>query len=245
MRKFGLIGKHISHSSSPAWFNSYWKQNQITDCSYELFSCTSLLDAENLLHNSSVLGFNVTTPYKRDIISYLNQIDKVAWELQAVNTLLKTSKESWKGFNTDMPAFRQTIISWYENENLPHTALILGSGGAASAVNYALKSLGIQTSIISSSGKGDYSYSEMDDLLARSLLVVQCTPVGMSPNSNATPDFPFARLTEKHRLYDLIYNPAETLFLARGKQMGAMVKNGFEMLTLQAKMSWDLWESVN
>lgn len=242
MRKYGLIGRQISHSFSPGWFKDFWRGQGISDCSYDLFPCDTLTDVENLL-KSDKKGFNVTIPFKKEIIPLLNQIDPDAWKLGAVNTLARTSKHSWKGFNTDMPAFRQTIIDWYVNRDLPKKALILGNGGSALSVRFALESLNMECSIVARDGSGDLTFAAIGEHLEETFLIVQCTPVGMTPEVDKAPEFPFQQLTPEHRLYDLIYNPAETLFLAHGKQMGAVTRNGLDMLKLQARLSWSIWES--
>ncbi len=240
--KFGLIGYPLGHSFSKAYFTEKFESLGLADFSYDNFPLPDIQEVVSLLQ-SDVFGLNVTLPYKKTIISYLNEIDKEALEIGAVNTLVRLNAGSWKGYNTDASAFRETLEEWIGNHSLPSRALVLGSGGASKAVCYALNSLGIQPSIVSISGKGEYTYGQLTpEVMYSHRLIVNTTPLGMEPNGRSCPSVPFEQITSQHWLYDLVYNPVNTLFLTRGKASGARIKNGLSMLHLQAEHAWSIWK---
>jgi shikimate dehydrogenase len=244
--RFGLIGYPLAHSFSPAYFAAKFDALGLSDtCTYDLVP----LEDPRLIPatlRQSFQGFNVTVPYKSAVIPWLNAIDRDAHAFGAVNTLARIGPFSWKGYNTDAPAFAETLLDWYGNEPLPAKAIVLGTGGSAKAVVLVLRRLGISPVRVSSSGKGDIAYTDIGPtLLADAALIVQCTPVGMSPQVEDAPPFPYALLDTRHRLYDLVYNPLESVFLQRGRQQGARVKNGLEMLHRQADLAWSIWQSYD
>lgn len=242
-RRYGLIGYPLAHSFSPGYFTDLFAREGLPDYTYELLPVETAEALPEVLRRN-VMGLNVTVPYKTAIIPWLNAIDRDAWQIGAVNTLVRTGPNSWKGYNTDMPAFVQSLCAWYGREPLPDQALVLGTGGSARAVRAGLTSLGIRPVMVSSSGKGDIGYADIHaPLRAGATLLVQCTPLGMSPRTAESPPIPYELIDDRHRLFDLVYNPDETLFLARGRARGARIQNGLDMLHRQADLAWTIWKS--
>ena len=200
---------------------------------------------EFIKKNPELIGLNVTIPFKEEIISFLDFLDKTASEVGAVNTIKiirKDSKIVLKGFNTDVIGFKESLVPLI-NQNV-RSALILGSGGASKAVKYVLKELKIDVLIVSrQEKKSDFlNYDDLDKkIIQENLLIVNTTPLGTFPEIKCSPSIPYSLITEKHILYDLVYNPAETTFLKKGSEQGARTKNGLEMLEEQARASWGLW----
>lgn len=241
--KFGLIGYPLGHSFSKEYFTSKFEHLGLRDFTYELYPIASIKELPALLR-SDVFGWNVTIPYKSAVISYLNEIDGQAMQIGAVNTVVRTGLNSWKGFNTDSRGFRDSLMSWIGSKDLPVKALVLGSGGSSKAVLYALNMQGVKSTVVSRKGNGDISYADLtQELMADHRLIINTTPVGMSPDQYSCPAIPYQYLTTQHWVYDLIYNPPNTLFLRQSEQMGAKTKNGLEMLHLQADYAWDIWKN--
>ncbi|MGB4969628.1 MAG: shikimate dehydrogenase [Saprospiraceae bacterium] len=240
MRQFGLIGKNLSHSFSQDYFTKKWKNTGIIDCQYQLLEIESISDFIALKSQLPAFqGFNVTIPYKIQIIPYLDMLTQVAKDIQAVNCI-KFWQGKWIGHNTDGEAFLQSLIH-YIPENFEEKALILGSGGASLAVQWALKQVNIPFDIASSSGNGIY-YADLDRIWdSKWKLIINCSPVGMFPQLHKTPKIPYQRIDKTFYIYDLIYNPEKTLFLNLGMDKGSNIKNGLEMLKLQAENSWFFW----
>lgn len=244
MREFGLIGKKLSHSFSKKYFEQKFQKEQIEDCRYSLFELDSVDVLEELiLDHPELIGLNVTIPFKESVIPFLSQIDQLAKEIGAVNTL-KISKNGIKGFNTDYYGFETSLKKWIGGHQIKR-ALILGSGGASKAVKVALYNMGIKFDIVSrNSTKGNITYAKVDpEIISNCHLIINTTPLGMYPQTDNSPDLPYHALTKNHFLYDLIYNPEITLFMKKGKEYNAQVKNGLEMLELQAEKAWDIWNS--
>ena len=240
--KFGLIGYPLSHSFSKEYFTSKFESLGLGDFIYELYPLETIEEFPAYLR-SDVFGWNVTIPYKSAIISYLNEIDRDAIKIGAVNTILRTGQNSWKGFNTDTSGFRDSLVSWIGKKDIPSRALVLGSGGSSKAVLFALRMLGVKSTVVSRNGNGYLSYADLTQaIIAAHPLIINTTPVGMSPDQYSCPDIPYQYLSTQHWVYDLIYNPANTLFLRQSEQMGAKTKNGLEMLQLQADYAWDIWK---
>ncbi|MCA6365346.1 MAG: shikimate dehydrogenase [Bacteroidetes bacterium] len=253
MRKFGLIGFPLTHSFSPHYFAGKFEREGITDTSYQLFPLEHIAQLPQLLASEPALcGFNVTIPYKQSILPLLDSADEVAQAVGAVNTVLINRTQSGKhgafalnGTNTDVYGFRQSLKPFLTSAH--ERALILGTGGAAAAVDYVLRQIGVETIFVSSSGKtrSDRTVlhtSEVNEyVLAACKLIVNTTPLGMHPNTEAAPALPYEKLTPAHLLYDLIYNPAETRFMQLGRQHGATAMNGLDMLKLQAEKAWEYW----
>lgn len=241
--KFGLIGYPLSHSFSQEYFTKKFHSLGLNDFSYDLLPLTDISEVVPLFHQDFT-GFNVTIPYKEKIIPYLDELDPVSEAIKAVNTIAKTESGKWKGFNTDASGFEESLLQWLDGTPLPQKALVLGTGGASKAVRYILQRLGIEVSLVSRGFHAQYTYAELNNnVIKNHLLIINTTPVGMYPHMDQFPAIPYAALTPDHWLYDLIYNPGNTLFLARGEQAGAMTKNGLEMLHLQADHAWAIWKS--
>ncbi len=241
--KFGLIGYPLGHSFSREYFSRKFEQLGLGEFRYELYPIATIQELPALLR-SDVFGWNVTIPYKSDIINYLNDIDPQAMKIGAVNTIVRTGQNSWKGYNTDTRGFRDSFVSWIGKMDIPSKALVLGSGGSSKAVVFALKMLGVKSTVVSRNGDGYVSYEDLTQaVIADHSLIINTTPVGMSPDTFSCPDIPYQYLSTQHWVYDLIYNPANTLFLRQSEQMGAKTKNGLEMLQLQADYAWDIWKN--
>ncbi len=237
---YGLIGFPLTHSFSPAYFKMKFAAQHL-DAVYELFPIKAIREFPELLKNNPDLaGLNVTTPYKEAIIRYIDDLDKVAEEIGAVNCLAFNDGKL-KGYNTDAVAFEKSLNPLLKSQ---HTqALILGTGGSSKAVAYTLTQLGIPYRKVSRDKTDEvFTYAELsNEIIAHYKLIINTTPVGMYPNVDDVPPISFRSIGENHLVYDLIYNPEETKFLSLAKARGAVVKNGFEMLQLQAEASWEIW----
>lgn len=237
---YGLIGYPLSHSFSPAYFNNKFATENI-DGRYDAYAIPSVEDLKTLLQEHPQLkGLNVTIPYKEQVLPLLNEIDAAAREIGAVNCI-KIEVGKLIGYNTDHIGFAESLKPLLQPQ---HThALILGTGGAAKAVMYALSQLDIQYKIVSRTG-GDMQYADVDEgIMDIYKLIINTTPLGMYPAIDTAPEIPYQFIDSSHLLYDLVYNPEETLFLQKGKQQGTAIKNGYEMLILQAEASWQIWNT--
>jgi len=241
--KFGLVGYPLSHSFSPVFFANKFTQLGWTDFSYDLIPLPEESDLAQVLR-TDYFGINVTIPYKTSVIRYLNEIDRTAYEVGAVNTLVHTGMHSWKGYNTDVTGFKESLQMWFGGKAFPRYALVLGTGGASKAVCYVLRQLGIEIYTVSHTGRGDFQYEALNhEIISKAKLVINTTPVGMYPETDDAPLIPYHFLTPEHWVYDLVYNPINSLFLRRSEQMGAVTKNGLQMLHLQAEHAWTIWKS--
>jgi shikimate dehydrogenase len=243
---FGLIGSTVSHSFSKSYFDEKFFREGLRDYHYELFPLKNISDIEPLLKDTKGLtGLNVTIPYKEQVIKYLDEVDGFAKKIGAVN-VIKIKDGKLKGYNTDSEAFHETLEKWLP-KNRTIQALILGTGGSSKAVQEALKKMKIDCKIVSREAKkGVVTYEYLGKhpkLIAESLLVINTTPLGMSPNTEAMPNIDFEQIGADHFVYDLIYNPARTLFLQKAEMRGATIKNGLEMLHVQAEKSWVIWNN--
>lgn len=249
MRKFGLIGYPLGHSFSKKYFTDKFHNEHITDCFYENYPLTDISQLKDLLNNEPELtGFNVTIPYKSDIIDYLNYISPEANEIGAVNVvkIRKTGeKTELYGFNSDITGIRDSL-SPYLNTDLKY-ALVLGTGGSSKAVCFVLSKLGLEVIPVSRSRKPDtILYTDIDsDLLNDCGLIVNTTPQGMYPNIDTFPDLNYNLLGKKQILFDLVYNPEITTFLRKGSEQGCTVISGLKMLKSQAEKSWEIWNDDN
>lgn len=211
-------------------------------CSYHNFELASLDEFPELIKaNRDLRGLNVTSPYKEDIIEYLDEVDDIAEEIGAVNTI-KVINARTTGHNTDAFGFQKAIRPLLEDHH--ETALILGTGGAAEACGYVLDKLGIDYSFVSRNPDGGKTlgFDEVSEgLLSETFLIINATPLGRFPQAETFPDIPYDSLTADHLLFDLVYNPSETLFLKKGREAGAQTENGLNMLHLQAERSWEIW----
>lgn len=240
---FGLLGKDISYSFSRGYFADKFKKLGLSTYHYKNFDLQDIKELPAVIKNEEfVSGINVTIPYKEEVIKYLDKLDKTAEEIGAVNTIKFTKRGNLKGYNTDVVGFEKSIKPFLKKH---HTkALILGTGGASKAIAYALKKNDIKFKFVSRnpSGKKEISYSDLsEEIIKNFTVIINCTPLGTSPNTHLCPNIPYQYLTEKHLLFDLIYNPEISSFLAKGKEKGAAIKNGYEMLELQAEESWRIW----
>ena len=241
--KFGLIGFPLTHSFSKKYFETKFHTLGLTNFSYDNFPIEKIVDVLPILQ-SDMFGLNVTIPHKTNILVYINEIDPIALQIGAVNTLVKNGENSWKGFNTDHSGFRISLETWMEGLQFPERALILGTGGASLAIRFALSELDIPSSIVSRGPDGDYRYEDLTrEIIENHLLVINATPLGMDPRIETSPMIPYEFLSSNHWLYDVVYNPPNTLFLTRGQQMGARTKNGLDMLLIQAEQAWLIWKS--
>jgi shikimate dehydrogenase len=245
MKRFGLIGKSLAHSFSPAFFKKYFEQNEI-DANYELFELETIEKVKVILNDESISGLNVTVPYKIEIIPFLDEIDPIAKTIGAVNVVAFKEGQT-VGFNTDAYGFQQSIKPFLTFKH--ERALILGTGGASKAIEYVFKQIGIDVLFISQNPEGKpkhFSYEEINNhMLNACKVVVNCTPVGTYPKVDECVEFPFQYLTEDHLVIDLIYNPAKTKFLIEAEKNGATILNGESMLKEQALKSWEIWTSPN
>lgn len=240
--KFGLIGYPLGHSYSKSYFTTRFEAAGYDGYTYDNYELPSIEEVLPLLH-SDLQGLNVTIPYKSAILTYLNEIDRTAFTLNAVNTVVRTGQFSWKGYNTDVKGFRDSLMTWFGSVALPDRALILGTGGGAKAVSYVLKEAGVSVAHVTRKGNAEFTYASLDaDQVAAHKLIVNATPLGMAPQTDAAPEIPYQYVTPDHWLYDLVYNPSNTLFLRRGQQAGARTKNGLDMLRLQAEYAWAIWK---
>jgi shikimate dehydrogenase len=243
VRQFGLIGFPLSHSFSKGYFANHFLTEKILDAHYENFPIESI-DAFTSLweNNPSLLGLNVTIPYKKLVIPFLQYPSSVVQSIHACNCI-KLHEGALYGYNTDVIGFEQSLLPFLQ----PHhqKALIFGTGGAAAAVEWVLKKSGIAYQLVSrTASEGAITYASLSpEVIATHTLLIHTSPVGTFPNVDEAPDLPYEAITSKHHLYDLVYNPAETKFLALGKAQGATTQNGLEMLHLQADASWEIWNS--
>ncbi len=249
MRFFGLIGKTLEHSFSPIYFKERFEKEGIKDCFYNLYPIKVIDEFNQLITDFTELsGLNVTIPYKKDIIPFLDEISTDAQKIGAVNTIKFdwiNNKLKLTGFNTDYLGFIESIKPFLNKNH--QSALILGTGGSSQAVKFGLKKLGISFKQVSREPQEEnlLSYKEItEDTISEYKLIVNTTPLGMYPDISQCPDIPYNAITSQHLLYDLIYNPEQTEFLSNGLAQGAQIKNGYEMLTKQAEFSWKIWNNI-
>lgn len=246
MDKFGLIGYPLKHSFSISYFNEKFQSENI-DAEYVNFEIPRIEDfMEVVEENPNLRGLNVTIPYKEQVIPYLDELDKDTAKIGAVNVIkiIPQGKGDVKlvGYNSDIIGFTRSIEPLLQSHHVK--ALILGTGGASKAVFHGLANLGIEATFVSRTKKSNdiLTYQELTpEIMQEHTVIVNTTPLGMYPNVDACPDIPYDQLTPNHLLYDLLYNPHETLFMKKGMERGATVKNGLEMLLLQAFVSWEIW----
>jgi shikimate dehydrogenase len=245
MSKFGLIGKHIDYSFSKSYFTKKFEDEELPH-SYENFDINSIDEFPQIITNTKQLkGLNVTIPYKELVIPFLNKLDKKAKRIGAVNTIKITNKGELIGYNTDYYGFKKSIKPFLKPNH--KKALILGTGGASKAIVYALGQLGIESNYVSrtKSEISKYTYNTLSEETIRAHhIIINCTPVGTFPNIDVCPKIPYNTITKAHLLYDLIYNPKETKFLKMGKQNGATICNGQDMLEFQAEKAWEIWNAI-
>ena len=243
MRQFGLIGRTLSHSFSQTYFNQKFYSLGLAEHEYNLFELATIGELPALLAaRPNLVGLSVTVPYKETVVPYLDDLAPSASRVGAVNVVERTPDGHLRGHNTDYVGFRDSLRTFFPNR-ADARALVLGTGGAAKAVSVALHELAIPHWHVSRDPLGHgLTYDDLTpQLVAAHPLIINATPVGTFPQVDECPALPYHALTAQHYLYDLVYNPTETLFMAKGKEAGAQVKNGFEMLCLQAEAAWDIW----
>lgn len=248
MNKFGLIGFPLTHSFSKKYYDAKIEREQIPEVGYELYPIPDITDFPGLVEKDpQLVGVNVTIPYKIAVMRYLDQLSPEAEAIAAVNCIRIERENSGRpvltGYNTDVYGFAESLRPLLK----PHhdAALILGNGGAAKAVSFALAQLNIAHTVVSrSAGNGQLAYEQLDAaVIGIHPLIVNTTPLGTYPDVMGCPDIPYDLLDERHLLYDLVYNPPETEFLKRGQAQGAAIKNGLEMLERQAERNWEIWNA--
>ena len=249
MDMYGLIGYPLKHSFSAQFFNDKFKL-ELVDAEYLNFEIEHIVDLRNIIMvNPKLRGLNVTIPYKEAVLTFLDDISPIAKKIGAVNVIkiernIASSYEyKLKGYNTDYVGFKDSIAPLI-NPQLHPQALVLGTGGASKAVCSALDALGVEWTYVSRTlREGAFTYNTLTPkTIADNKIIINTTPLGTYPTIEELPNIPYQALSSQHLLYDLVYNPAETTFLKKGRQMGAATKNGAEMLELQALAAWDIWE---
>ena len=243
-RLFGLIGYPLSHSFSKQYFTKKFEREGLKDCRYELFPLASIRELGPLLQqNPGLEGLNITIPYKKEALAYLDSSENIPADLDACNCI-RIRDGKLEGFNTDTTGFEKTISPLLK----PHhkKALILGNGGATAAVSFVLKKLGIDFQIVSRAihDGSTLIYDDLgEEMIRASQVIINTTPLGMHPYESTFPHIPYRYISDQYLLYDLVYNPAKTVFLQKGEERGAVIKNGEEMLEVQAEESWRIWNS--
>lgn len=243
MRRFGLIGRPLGHSASAAYFSAKFAREGIADCAYALYELPEIGVLPELLRATPELeGFNVTIPYKREVMRYVDELSFDARMIGAVNCVRRTQDGRLAGHNTDIVGLRAALDELLGAAE-PAQALVLGTGGASQAVQYALAERGIAFALVSrDAAKGDYTYDNLPcEVVADSHLIINASPVGTYPAADEAPRIPYAFITPAHYLLDLVYNPPLTQFLDYGRQRGAHVLNGERMFLVQAEASWRIW----
>lgn len=242
--KLGLIGYPLSHSFSKGYFTEKFKKENIPAHQYETYPIERIELVEDLMNNEGLSGLNVTIPYKEVVIPFLDGLDDTAKEIGAVNTIkIRDGKKI--GYNTDCHGFQKSFQPLLKDHH--KKALVLGTGGASKAVVYALKQLGIEYKYVSRTATDqNLSYDQVTpELLKDYTVIINTSPVGMYPHVEAYPPLPYEGLSELHYLYDLVYNPEVTAFLQKGLERGATIKNGLDMLYLQAEKAWEIWDTYH
>ncbi len=242
MRKFGLIGEHLPHSFSGKYFASKFESEGITGCDYSLYELPVIDDLQSLMKSTPELeGFNVTIPYKQQVMRFLTKLSPEAEAIGAVNCV-KIEGDNLTGYNTDIIGFRSSLLDLLDGAKVDH-ALILGTGGAALAVEYILRELKIEYSVVSrSAGENCITYNDITkEVIEANKLIINATPLGTFPNVDSMPDIPYEYISGGHFLYDLVYNPPLTKFLQNGELRGAKICNGNAMLIAQAEAAWAIW----
>jgi len=246
LKLYGLIGKNLDHSFSPEFFKNKFQKEKINDVSYKLFPLSDIHEFTSLIQqNMDLSGLNVTIPYKQSIIPYLDDLDLHARNIGAVNAI-QFVNQKLIGFNSDYLGFMDSLLPILPSKTI--NAIIIGKGGSSLAVAYALKQLNIDFKFVTRTpvDLNDLSYSQLDKTtISNHRLIINTTPLGMFPNISEYPLIPYQYLIKDHLVYDLIYNPEETQFLKFAKEHNATIKNGRQMLEIQADYSWKIWNNFH
>lgn len=235
--KFGLIGRNISYSFSKKYFEQKFQKLLLNNHSYEIFDTENLDHIKNLFATENLKGLNVTIPYKEQIIPFIDELSEEAQEIGAINCISIENGKT-KGYNTDAFGFEKTLL--LHKKEHQNSAIILGNGGAAKAVQYVLKKNNINYITVSRSTEINYD-NLTEDLVKESPIIIQCTPVGTFPNVEDCLKFPFEAISENHLIIDLIYNPEYSKFIKNASEKGAKTANGLYMLEQQAEKAWEIW----
>lgn len=240
MKTYGLIGKNISYSFSEKYFTEKFQRENILNSQYKTFDLQAITELPQLLENQSIKGLNVTIPYKEVVIPYLTDLSPEVKEIGAVN-VIKIIDNQLIGYNSDIYGFEFSFKELLQNHH--KKALILGTGGAAKAIQYVLKKNAIEFKIVSRTASSEtITYEDLtSETLSEYTIIINCSPVGTFPNVDAKPDLNYDYITAQHYLYDLVYNPLQTAFLQEGQKRGATTQNGLKMLELQAEKAWEIW----
>ncbi len=246
MKTLGLVGKTLGYSFSKKHFEEKFSVQKLSEYRYLNFEIEAIANFPDIFKDKSIIGLSCTIPYKQEVIKYLNELSDEAKAIGAVNTIKVSRVENelyLKGYNTDCFGFEKSLITQLETYH--NKAIILGTGGASLAVEYVLKKLEIPYLIVSRSAstkEGVVTYNELNEsIIKEHKLIINCTPLGTYPDVDACANIPYQYIGDKHYLYDLVYNPECSLFLSKGKEKGASIKNGLEMLQLQADKAWEIW----
>lgn len=242
MKRFGLIGKKLSHSFSAKYFAEKFEREGLLECDYSLYELPEIECVKEFMLTPDLEGFNVTIPYKQQIIPYLDALDAQAREVGAVNCVKIERDGRRVGYNTDVDGIRLSLDKLLGEEEVS-AALVLGTGGASQAVQYVLRERGISYKVVSrEKGKADLTYDDLtQDVMATHRLIINASPVGMYPACDNCPDIPYAMLSGSHYLFDLVYNPLTTRFMELGAEQGAATLSGIDMLYAQAESAWRIW----
>ena len=236
MKNYGLIGKSLEHSFSETYFNKKFKKLNLKAYNYNNYEIKNVSAVKELINKNNLIGLNVTIPFKIEIIKILDKLDKNAEITNSVNTI-KIEKNKLIGYNTDIIGFEKSIIPIIDKRK---NALILGNGGASKSIQHVLKKLNINFTVISRKDNKNYSNLKKEDIISHEI-IINTTPLGMYPKIDLSPNILYEFINNKHLAYDLIYNPSETVFLKKAKNNGSKIKNGYEMLKIQADESWRIW----
>ena len=242
MKRFGLIGKKLGHSFSAKYFAEKFEREGLQECDYSLYELPEIECVKEFMLTPDLVGFNVTIPYKQQIISYLDDLDAQAREVGAVNCVKIERDGRRVGYNTDVDGIRLSLDKLLGEETVG-SALVLGTGGAAQAVQYVLRERGVNYKVVSrEKGKADLTYDDLaQEVMSAHRLIINASPVGMYPACDNAPNIPYAMLSGSHFLFDLVYNPLTTRFMELGAEQGAATLSGIDMLYAQAESAWKIW----
>ena len=242
MKRFGLIGKKLGHSFSAKYFAEKFEREGLQECDYSLYELPEIECVKEFMLTPDLVGFNVTIPYKQQIIPYLDDLDAQAREVGAVNCVKIERDGRRVGYNTDVDGIRLSLDKLLGEETVG-SALVLGTGGAAQAVQYVLRERGVNYKVVSrEKGKADLTYDDLDqEVMSAHRLIINASPVGMYPACDNAPNIPYAMLSGSHFLFDLVYNPLTTRFMELGAEQGAATLSGIDMLYAQAESAWKIW----
>ncbi|GAB3714887.1 shikimate dehydrogenase [Spirosoma flavus] len=247
MNRYGLIGYPLTHSFSQRYFTEKFTREGISDSRYDLFELPDIAALPDLLDLPNLRGLNVTIPHKQNVVPYLDRLDASAEKIGAVNVIKLEADGSKTGYNSDYYGFRQSLTDWLDSLGRHLSglqALVLGTGGASKAVTVALADLGITYRFVSRTKRANqFTYDELADVVNSYQLIINGSPIGTYPKIDDAPALPYEKLSERHLLYDLVYNPSETRFMQLGRAQGAAVYNGLRMLELQAEKAWEIWQT--